>query len=431
MRTFITQNKDSLLKAALTGASFYCAGKYITNQYIDHSRTEILDHLEDQDLSWFQHFKTNWFFRSKNFYVTQFPATPADQYQNASELLFWVLKYLGASQTNDIYGWDKAHHQLKRRLSHPQMVEVESLVGASLEEVFHSDLIKLAFAVPSDKRIDCEIWDATVHPIELYVTMDLEQWTAGELYIYLDNYQYVVHVYDMPGFFSKDNKEKFGNLYRTADYLTNGFIEKRSKFENCILLGKPLAISVVEPTSLEIKTPYHLIIKNPSIENKTPDQFIIRNLEHNLHHLWFKINSRNNTIPDEILDLYTIISISLDYLDLNKEIRNFKQNTYEKSNNRKSNKKSLNVIMKENDIPEEILFDRPISFFDRQIKIISRLIKYDEGKFGIEPTTIKWIWIEDINLNDDKVFECILKQKPLKEYPPNYNETSWRKIKLG
>ncbi|HMB65247.1 MAG TPA: deaminase domain-containing protein [Patescibacteria group bacterium] len=172
-------------------------GKRLRDHMADKRRSSILKHLPQQNLSWYHNNRVKNKFREHNFYVTQFPMTPHEEFPRAVEMVYFMLKYLGAVELKNKWASFTARSKLKRECSAETLEKIEDLKHKSLDTIFRSPVIKEIFSLPPSKRIDVEIFDATTKPIRLLRELREELWTPGQLYGYLNNSKYVVHVYDL------------------------------------------------------------------------------------------------------------------------------------------------------------------------------------------------------------------------------------------
>lgn len=186
-----------LLKLFAVGATAYAGGKIIHNAVTDKKREPILQHLPQQNLSWLENSAMRGFFRDHSFYVTQFPMTPSGDFGDAVRILYWTLKYLGAVELQkNFVAWD-ARNTLWWMCSRRTMDEIDALKGQSLEDVLHAGVFRRLFSLPPNKRIDVEIYDPKPDPIQLIQDLREELWSIGQLYPYLDNSMYLLHIYDL------------------------------------------------------------------------------------------------------------------------------------------------------------------------------------------------------------------------------------------
>jgi hypothetical protein len=71
---------------------------------------------------------------------------------------------------------------------------------------------------------------------------------------------------------------------------------------------------------------------------------------------------------------------------------------------------------------------RPINFHNKMIKFVGQLEEYKRNEFGIKPSFIQWMWIDGLNLGDPNVFALLRDNAQIRDYPQNYNATSWKKV---
>jgi hypothetical protein len=159
------------------------------------------------------------FFRDHSFYVTQFPMTSSGDFGDAVRILYWTLKYLGAVELQKNFVAWNAHNTLWWMCSRRTMDEIDSLKGHTLEDVLHANVFRRLFNLPPNKRIDVEIYDPKPDPIQLIQDLREELWTPGQLFSYLDNSKYLLHIYDLGEYrmthFLPINHHWFGNLRGT------------------------------------------------------------------------------------------------------------------------------------------------------------------------------------------------------------------------
>jgi len=181
---------ENILKIVGIGLGAYAGTKLITNKIVDKKRSPILQHLPKQNLNWIENSALRGFFRKHNFYVTQFPLI-------ATEILYWSLKYLGALELNKTASAYTAKNKLWWICNGETLQDIENLKGKSLETIFKSLTFRRIFSLPPCKRMDVEFFDPKSNPIRLVHELREELWTPGELYPYLDNKKYLVHIYDL------------------------------------------------------------------------------------------------------------------------------------------------------------------------------------------------------------------------------------------
>jgi hypothetical protein len=191
-------SKDNgLLGGLLKLLVVYAGGKIIHNAVTDNKREPILQYLPLQNLNWLENSSMRGFFRDHSFYVTQFPITPSGDFGNAVRILYWTLKYLGAVELQKNFVSWHARNTLGWMCSSRNMDEIDALKGQTLEDVLHAGVFRRLFSLPPNKRIDVEIYDPKPDPIQLIQDLREELWSIGQLYPYLDNSKYLLHIYDL------------------------------------------------------------------------------------------------------------------------------------------------------------------------------------------------------------------------------------------
>ena len=168
--------------------------RQINNSTIDHERTRVLQDLPEQHLSIWEINEMKGFFRRHNFYVTKFPTTPAKEYPIACEIIYCYFKYIGGMK-NDVLIAKTYQRELERRTTAQTYELLMKVANENLEKIFQSEVIKYLFTLPQEKRIDVEIFDSKT--MEQIADFKEEAWTIKELYPFMDNKKYVVHVYDV------------------------------------------------------------------------------------------------------------------------------------------------------------------------------------------------------------------------------------------
>ena len=176
--------KDLLKLGGLVLGSIW-GGKKLHDHIVDKRREPILKHLPQQNLSWYTNNQIINKFRDHNFYVTQFPMTPEKEFPKAVEILYFMLKYLGATELKKWWAANDARSSLRWRCSRELLQEIDQLKNQSLETIFRSSVIRRIFNLPLHKRIDVEFCDPSTKPIQLRSELREEMWTPGELYPYL------------------------------------------------------------------------------------------------------------------------------------------------------------------------------------------------------------------------------------------------------
>jgi hypothetical protein len=73
-----------------------------------------------------------------NFYVTQFPMTPRQDFPKATEILYLILKYLGAIELNKGWVASNIRSSLWIRCQRKNLQEIDQLKHQSLEIIFQS-----------------------------------------------------------------------------------------------------------------------------------------------------------------------------------------------------------------------------------------------------------------------------------------------------
>jgi hypothetical protein len=151
------------------------AGKTVSNKITDGHRREILDKLPMQNLGWLATVEIRNYFRSKKFYVTQFPDTHPKVFPNAAKLIYSLLLFHGNRREDVLLKW-KLQFQIKnfiicqqRALGHeaPQWDDsnVQKLLSHNptwnLADFLNSQEIRnLIFGIKKDKRIDVAIYQS-------------------------------------------------------------------------------------------------------------------------------------------------------------------------------------------------------------------------------------------------------------------------------
>jgi len=194
------------------GIGGIAGGMHIANKIVDNNRWEFLEHLPMQNLDKKQESELRGFFRDHQFYVTQFPDTPSEVFPLAVRVLYDLLKYHGKEQA-DV----KLREQIRSQLLHIAKIQKESiefdtpiwteenllslLKHNSKQQILNflrsTEILKLIFAIQDEKTIDIEIFRALgsgrvdLEPITIH-----EDFTIIELYRFLTDNQFIIHIYD-------------------------------------------------------------------------------------------------------------------------------------------------------------------------------------------------------------------------------------------
>jgi hypothetical protein len=278
-----------LLKLLAVGATAYAGEKMIHNAVTDKKREPILQYLPQQNLSWLENSSMRGFFRDHSFYVTQFPMTPSGDFGDAVSILYWTLKYLGAMELQkNFVAWD-ARNTLWWMCSRRTMDEIDALKGQTLEDVLHAGVFRRLFSLPPNKRIDVEIYDPKPDPIQLIQDLREELWSIGQLYPYLDNSKYLLHIYDLGEYrmthFLPLEHHWFRNIHGT-----NGGVDVLRNIRHLDQLRE-------NDSNRHIGLPESVYYKNPNPEYHTPTGIGWDNFTDNVAFARFQITIKGKKSP--------------------------------------------------------------------------------------------------------------------------------------
>jgi hypothetical protein len=253
------------------------AGKHIQNKIVDHNRREFLDKLPMQNLGRWVEQDLRGFYRNKKFYVTQFPDTHPEVFPHASKLLYALIKFHGNRRESVMGRW-----QLQSQVN--SFIRTQARVlGADSPQWRDGNILKLTqhnpnwnlakflnspeirdliFSVKKDKRIDVAIYQAKIFGrIEKIEELNEEDYNLSNLYNYLVNSDFILHIYDIPSIGNFSNFVSGANDRDRWRYFEENYgIELKKKMEGYSNILNPAVTSFVQalvPRTHERYSIYH------------------------------------------------------------------------------------------------------------------------------------------------------------------------------
>jgi hypothetical protein len=254
-----------IVELGILGFAAMLSAKKGKDMIIDKNRSDFLEHLPVQNLSRINESKVRSYFRKMKFYVTQFPETPAENFPEAVKILYNLLKYLGAPSEqrglrNDLKIWlgryrlqtstgetlkfekDEIFFILNRSRQQKNTLDYFlneagwgllaeqskkiQLTNRNGEEVQNNRycgllIVKLFGMLSGKRRIDADIFEAkNFGKVGNKIEWDQTRTSLSEFQDYLQNGNWVVHVFDMPAIKHSTMAEEIEEIFKIEGFQT-------------------------------------------------------------------------------------------------------------------------------------------------------------------------------------------------------------------